>query len=82
MCEIYEYCFSTRDTPPKFKCQKIYDMFFFLMRHSRPKFVCDMQETFLKTSRLNTVWKPRDVFLVDGISRLKCLYGQMLTLSN
>ena len=41
---------------------------------NNPQFVYDMQETYLKMCLLNIVWKPRDVFLVDGISQLRCLY--------
>ena len=52
---------------------KIYELFF-SMSITLPKVICDMVETYLKICLLNVVWKPRDVFLVDGINRLKCLY--------
>ena len=56
---------------------KLYDKFIdmiFGCFDNNPQFVYDMQETYLKMCLLNIVWKPRDVFLVDGISQLRCLY--------
>ena len=55
---------------------KLYDKFMDVIFgcFNYPQLVNDIQETYLRICLLNIVWKPRDVFLVDVISRLKCLY--------
>ena len=55
---------------------KLYDKFMDVIFgcFNYPQLVNDIQETYLRICLLNIVWKPRDVCLVDVISRLKCLY--------